>query len=161
MRTRLVLGLVAAAALVAGIVLSRARLQPPAAGPEPRAPLANEADLLPDVTHADAEAAAGSVRLVVSLAPRPLAALRPFRVRVQARLRGAPVPLEQATIRFDMAMPMGVNRYTLEAEADGWLAATVTLPTCVSRQSRWYATIEGTVEKQPVTARLRFDVIVP
>ena len=74
---------------------------------------------------------------------------------------GRPATLEAGRIWFEMTMPMGDHRYTLVADPQGAQVADVTLPTCQSGKRRWFATVEGAVDGQRVTARFRLDLAPP
>jgi hypothetical protein len=115
----------------------------------------------PDVTRADAVVDTDNVRVTLSLSPRPPIGFKKFktRVRLEARsfLPGTPV-LQNPRISFEMAMPMGDNRYALKPAPDGWLEAEVLLPSCGSGDPHWFAIIEGTRDGKPLTVRFRFDL---
>ncbi len=82
-----------------------------------------------DVTVSDATVDAAGVRITLAVAPRPVAALANFRVRVRAESNGAPAAFDGGRVSFEMVMPMGDHRYTLVAGEDGWQEAAVVLPT--------------------------------
>jgi hypothetical protein len=100
----------------------------------------------PNITSDDQTVTFGEVQLTFSVAPRPAVALHPVRVRVRARSRGAPVTIENGRLTFTMDMPMGEHRYVLVRAADGWYEAEAQLPLCFSGDSRWRATVAGTVD---------------
>jgi hypothetical protein len=77
------------------------------------------------VAHVDGR----EVRFGMTGVPKPLT---PFQVWVKAD--GA----RKAEVRFTMqGMEMGFNLYTLRADSQGVLRATVTLPVCVSGRRDW------------------------
>ncbi len=64
--------------------------------------------------------------------PKPLA---PFQIWVETTGKAA---TQKAEVRFTMeGMDMGFNLYTLRADAQGVLRATVTLPICVTGRRDW------------------------
>jgi len=132
-----------------------------AAGDAVRAPSAASP---PDVTRSDGAVDLGRVHIRLALDPKPPVAFATFRARVQARTGGeggAPTPLENGRVWFEMAMPMGDHRYSLVTGPDGWQEAEVVLPRCPSGRRTWFATVEGTMAGRPLTARFRFDLAPP
>ncbi len=111
-----------------------------------------------DVTRADGVVRLDDLRVTLSVSPRPPVAFQPKRFRVRVEADGAPVPLEEPRITFEMTMPMGEHRYTLVAGPEGWQEAEVVLPFCKSGNPRWYAIVEGHIGPRPVTARFRIDL---
>ena len=111
------------------------------------------------------------MRVTFSVTPQPPVAFAKvrFRVRVESASTeasedgssNAPLVLEGGRISFEMAMPMGDHRYTLVPGDDGWQEAEVVLPFCRSGNPRWYAIVEGTVTRRPITARFRVDLTKP
>lgn len=150
---RTVLGVLVLALLVGGGLWVRERQAIKTGGAAQVAP--------PDVTRADAVVDTDNVRVTLSLSPRPLTGFKKFktRVRLEARslLSGTPV-LQNPRISFEMAMPMGENRYTLKSTPDGWLEAEVLLPSCGSGDPQWFAIVEGTRDGKPLTVRFKFDL---
>ena len=112
------------------------------------------------VTLADGSVEQGGVRLVLSVT-RPVVAFEKARWRVRAEANGAPVPLADGRISFEMRMPMGENRYTLVAADGGWQEAEVVLPMCGSGERTWFAIVDGAVAGRPVSARYRLDLAPP
>jgi len=150
------LGLVVLALLAGGAFWARTRRhaeKAPAAAPETSTPM-------PDVTRADGSVDAGGVRLVLSVT-RPVVAFEKARWRVRAEANGAPVPLADGRVSFEMTMPMGENRYSLVAADGGWQEAEVVLPMCGSGERTWFAIVDGTVAGRPVSARYRLDLTPP
>lgn len=150
------LGLVVLALLAGGAFWARGRGRAghaPAAAPGTSTPM-------PDVTFADGSVDAGGVRLVLSVA-RPVVAFQKARWRVRADANGAPVPLADGRISFEMRMPMGENRYTLVAADGGWQEAEVVLPMCGSGERTWFAIVEGAVAGRPVSARYQLELAPP
>ena len=115
---------------------------------------------MPDVTLADGSVEQGGVRLFLSVT-RPVVAFEKARWRVRAEANGAPVPLADGRISFEMRMPMGENRYRLVAADGGWQEAEVVLPMCGSGERTWFAIVDGTVAGRPVSARFRLDLAPP
>ena len=154
------LGLVVLALLAGGAYWARGRGRaekaPAAAGSAAAAPEAS----MPDVTLADGSVEQGGVRLVLSVT-RPVVAFEKARWRVRAEANGAPVPLADGRISFEMRMPMGENRYTLVAADGGWQEAEVVLPMCGSGERTWFAIVDGAVAGRPVSARFRLDLAPP
>lgn len=151
------LGLVVLALLAGGALWARGRgrAERPAASPA-----AGLEAPMPDVTLADGSVDAGGVRLVLS-PDRPVVAFEKARFRARAESNGAPVPLEEGRLSFEMEMPMGENRYALVAGAGDWKEAEVVLPMCGSGKRTWFATLEGKVAGRPVSARYRLDLTPP
>ncbi|MGE3841045.1 MAG: hypothetical protein AB7I50_05605 [Vicinamibacterales bacterium] len=116
----------------------------------------SSASSLPDLSSSDGTVLARGIPLEVSVS-RPATPMVPFRIRVRTDARSSP-PLENGRISFVMAMPMGDHRYDLSPEPDGWQQADVTLPTCLSGERRWYATLDGTVDGRAITARFVLDL---
>ena len=160
MRTRGTLaGLLVLAFVAAGVFWARGvRVASPRLSEPPDFQSSSEPAALPDITLADATVDLGDLRLTLSVAPRPPVAFaqRFYRVRVEAN--GAAARLEHGEISFTMKMPMGDHRYSLVPGADGWHEAVIVLPMCASGDPRWFATVEGTVDGRPVTARFRVDM---
>jgi len=137
----IVLGLVVAALVAAGMIWARSRTSSPSAAPDGQVAsagaTAGAASVRPgrddgawaDATVSDATVDAGGVRITFAVAPRPAAALARFLVRVRAESGGAPAAIESGRVSFEMAMPMGDHRYTLVAGDEGWQEAAVVLPT--------------------------------
>lgn len=159
------LGLVVLAAVLGGVWWVRGRSGPsvPAGDAAPARRTIDPATeaALPDVTEADAFVDLGDVRLVLSVAPRPIMAFATNTYRVRAEAGGAAVPLEGGRISFEMSMPMGDHRHALLPAAVGWSEAQAALPLCGSGKRRWYATVEGTVAGKPRTALFRLDLTKP
>jgi hypothetical protein len=145
-RAETVLGLIVAAALAAAFVAVRGR---------------RAAAVVPDVSRQDALLELGDATLRLSAGPRPLVAFAKNRYRVRAERRGAPVPLGDAVLSFTMEMPMGDHRHPLAAAADGWQEAEAVLPSCVSGNRRWLATLSFTLDGRPQAARFAFDLEPP
>jgi hypothetical protein len=128
---------------------------------------AAQGESVQDVTARDASVVSGDLRITLSVSPRPPVAFSDMRVRVRAEAVGdagaalAPVPLDHATVTFEMSMPMGDHHYTLVPGKDGWLEAAVVLPFCGSGDPRWTATVEGTVAGARRAARFRLDLQRP
>lgn len=152
MRLReILLGLAVAGLVAGGVFWARGRT----ALPESSAPAGAE---LTDVTRADAVVRFDDLALTIGVEPRPAAAFTPHRWRLRAVRRGAPLPIEEGRLRFEMAMPMGEHRYTLVAAGDGWQEAEVILPSCPSGQRRWFANFEGSIGGVPRQARVQIDL---
>ena len=122
----------------------------PAAAPPPAA--------APDVTASDTNVDVGQVRVVLSVPQRPITPLEKERFCVRAEIDGIPADLAKGHITFDMASPIGAHRYELMDTGDGCHSADVVLPAGPDGGTRWYATVVGVVDEQPVTARFQFDV---
>ena len=154
------LGLVVVALLAGGFLWARGwgRAEKAPAAPAETAP-APEAPL-PDVTLADGSVDLGDVRLVLSV-DRPVVAFSKVRWRVRAESAGAPVPLAEGRLSFEMMMPMGDHRYSLVPGPTGWQEAEVVLPLCKSGNRTWFATVEGTVAGKPRVARFQLDLSPP
>lgn len=61
---------------------------------------------------------------------------------------------------FGMAgMPMGLNRYRLEQQADKTWHATVTLPVCIQGKSEWTMLLELKAPGEQQKYQLNFDAI--
>lgn len=147
-----ILGLVVLVLLVAGVFSARLRRSEPGDGaPGPGADV-------PDATRSEAVLTAADVRIRVAIQPNPPVAFAKMRVRIRAERDGLALPLDNGTLDFDMAMPMGEHRYTMTASPDGWYEATVTLPECVTGDRRWYGTIAGVVAGQERRGRFRIDL---
>ena len=116
---------------------------------------------MPDVTLADQAVDLGDVRLLLSVAPRPILAFAKNRFRVRAESNGAPVAFEDGRLSFEMTMPMGDHRYRLIPGPEGWQEADVVLPLCGSGNRRWTTTFEGTVAGKARTARFQVDLMPP
>jgi hypothetical protein len=114
--------------------------------------------MLPDVTVGAATVSAGDVRITLDVTPHPPIAFTANRFRVRAESPNGAVPLEDARISFEMAMPMGDHRYTLVPGSGGLQDAEVVLPMCGSGNPRWYATVEGTVRGERRSVRFKFDL---
>jgi len=151
-RGETLLGLLLLALVLAGLFWTRARGGTGAAG---------TGEGLPDLSHADAVADLGAVRLRLAVTPRPITAFAAHRWEVTAEAGGAPVPLTAGRISFAMRMPMGDHDYSLEPTPDGGGAAEVVLPRCASGERRWIATVEATVAGELHRARFRFDLEPP
>jgi hypothetical protein len=173
MRSSTVLGLLVLALVVGGVMWARGRHEARggaangsqdagghAGGMHAAAPRVADGDL-PDITHAEATAAAGDLRVALAVTPAPPAAFSKNRYRVRVEARGASVPLADARISFDMVMPMGDHRYALVATPDGAYETEAVLPMCQSGNPRWFATVEGTASGLPVRARFRLDLAKP
>jgi hypothetical protein len=126
---------------------------------------AAQGESIPDVTARDASVVSGGLRVVLSVSPRPPVAFSDMQVRVRAEAAGPAsalparaITLDDATVTFEMSMPMGDHRYTLVRGKDGWLEATVVLPLCGSGDPHWFATVEGTVAGRRRAARFRLDL---
>lgn len=122
---------------------------------------ASSSAALPDITAADATEDVGGVAVTLSVSPRPPVAFATKHFRVRVASKGIPATLEDGRIVFEMDMPMGDHRYSLVASQDGWYAADVVLPFCASGNPRWYATVSGTVNGTPITAKFRVDLTKP
>lgn len=95
----------------------------------------------------------GGGRLELTLSPRPVPLLSPF--RVEARVRSVAV----ARVEIDFAgaeMNMGYNRLPLVAQGNGVFAAEATLPVCVSGRMDWLATVIVDTGRQRVSVPYRF-----
>jgi hypothetical protein len=151
MRSSTVVGLLVLALVAGGVMWTRSHGQaPPAAATDP-----------PDITHAEATATIGDLRVTLAVTPTPPVAFATNRYRVRVERRGGPVTLSDGRLSFEMAMPMGDHRYSLVATPDGAYEAVVVLPMCQSGTPRWLATIEGTASGVPVRARFRLDLAKP
>ncbi|MBK6404738.1 MAG: hypothetical protein IPF66_06710 [Holophagales bacterium] len=160
------LGLVVLALIAGGVIWARMRVRGNEPGAGDAAPGRRVIDPLteaamPDVTLADGSVDLGDVRLVLSVAPRPILAFTKNRFRVRAEANSGPVALEAGRISFEMSMPMGDHRYTLAPGADGWHEAEAVLPLCKSGKRRWFATVVGTASGKPRTALFRLDLTPP
>ena len=161
----ILLGLVVLALLGGGVwwARGRGRAGKPAAGPAALPPVhmnVNGAPA-PDVTLADGSVGLGDVRVVLSVAPRPILAFAKNRFRVRVESGGAALPFDAGRISFEMTMPMGDHRYSLVPAADGWQEAEVVLPLCESGNRRWFATVDGAVAGRPLSARFQLDLAPP
>lgn len=116
---------------------------------------------LPEISRHEGRAASGAITIVAAVDPAPPVAYSIFRLRVSAETAQGMVPIDDARVSFDMAMPMGEYRYRLMASAGGAVTADVTLPTCPTGSPHWFANITGTVGGQRVTARFRFELAPP
>jgi hypothetical protein len=151
------LGLVVLALLAGGAFWARGRGGAEKAPAAAKSAAAAPGTPMPDVTLADGSVDLGGVRLVLS-PDRPVVAFAKTRFRARAEAKGAPVPLEEGRLSFEMSMPMGENRYTLVAAGGGWQEAEVVLPMCGSGERTWFATLEGKVAGKAVSARFRLEL---
>ena len=149
------LGIVALAAVVAGVGWARAI---GAAGD--RATVESNSSATADVTLVDRSIEVDDLQVRVSLPSRPVVAMSPSRVRVRVvgSPGGRPLVLERGSLVLEMAMPMGQQRYRLIDGEDGWQEASIELPFCLTGNPRWYGRLEGTVAGRAIAASFHFDV---
>lgn len=96
----------------------------------------------------------GGGRLSLSMAPRPIPLMTPFRIEVS--LNG----LEVQSIEVDFAgvdMNMGFNRFTLRDEGQGKYAAEARIPVCVTGRMAWQATVMLVSGRQHIAVPFRFS----
>lgn len=110
-----------------------------------------------DVTASDMSVDVGQVRIMLSIAQRPLVAGETERFCVRAEIDGIPFDLADGHLSLAPAGSAREERHAL-VESEGCYAADVVLPQAEGGTTRYYATVEGTVDEQPVTARFQFDV---
>jgi hypothetical protein len=127
--------------------------QPAAAAQRAQAPA-------PDITAADTNVDVGQVRINLSIAQRPIVPEAKTRFCVRTEIDGIPADLSKGQLALAMDTPIADQRYPL-SESEGCYMAEVVLPVSSSGNTRWYATVEGVVDEQPVTARFQFDVSKP
>ena len=161
MNSRQALGLVVAAVVLTGAYLARANHLAPHVDETSATAAAQPAGVPPpDVTLADQTVTSGELRVTLSVMPRPVAAFRPFTVRVRAESRGRAVVLDDAHATFAMDMPMGVPRVALARSAE-WNEGTVQLPLCFSGGGGWTVIIDGHAGDRIVAARFHLDLARP
>jgi hypothetical protein len=158
-RAQAILGLAVAALLAATALAVRARHAASVGPPDP-AP-GRAAGEVVDVSGSDATLDLGDVRVLVSAGPRPLAAFARSRFRVRVESDHGAVPVRDPVVTFAMTMPMGDHRHALAAGADGWQEAEAVLPSCVSGNRRWLATLSFTLDGRPRTVLFAFDLEPP
>lgn len=96
-------------------------------------------------------------RIELSMTPRPVPVLKPF--RVEASLSG----VNAARVEIDFAgatMNMGYNRQPLAPAtpaAPGRFAGEATLPVCVTGRMSWVATLMVETDRQRIAVPFRFD----
>jgi hypothetical protein len=127
--------------------------QPPASAQRAQAPA-------PDVTAADTNLDVGQVRINLSIAQRPIVPEAKTRFCVRTEIDGIPADLTKGQLSLTMDTPVADQRHPL-SESEGCYVADVVLPVSANGNTRWYATVEGVVDEQPVSARFQFDVAKP
>ena len=93
-------------------------------------------------------------RVELSMTPRPIPMVAPFRVEV--KVSGA----EAKLVEVDFAgidMNMGLNRPQLAAQGGGLYAAEATLPVCISGLMDWQVTVLLEVGNQHIAIPYRFS----
>ena len=153
---RVFIGPVIALAISVGCSETPQQAAPPAASnPQPAAaaPAANVADL----TTSDVTVDVGAVRMMVSVPQRPIVTAAPRRFCVRTEVDGIQVDLAKGTLTFDTDPPSGAQRYTLAETPDGCHSADVTLTAPANGATRWYGTVEGSVDEQSLSARFQFN----
>jgi hypothetical protein len=110
-----------------------------------------------DVTASDMSVDVGQVRIMLSIAQRPIVAGETERFCVRAEIDGIPFDLADGSLSLAPAGSTREERHAL-VESEGCYAADVVLPPAEGAATRYYATVQGVVEEQPVTARFQFDV---
>jgi hypothetical protein len=133
-RRDVIVGVVVAAALVAGVLLTRLRHQPAIAG--------NGPDVNLDMSASDGHMVIDGIAVNVAVEPRPARPFEQLRFRFAFSRDGTPVEIEEARVSFSMTMDMGPHDYRLVREADQWVANDVILPTCGSGSRLWFGALE-------------------
>jgi hypothetical protein len=163
----LLLGLLLAAALAAGVFLARggepppppaaqARTTPPTDAPPP-------ADASPpDITAAEVRASLGGLVVRVDVPARPILAYvdNVYRFRFErAGQGGQPLSLDGGQVSFTMKMNMGHHVYRLVPAPDaGWYQVTAALPVCASGGRRWFGDLGFEIEGEAHALRYAFDL---
>lgn len=145
--------------LVAGGVIAAWQLRPDLPRP------AQEAVLLQveagcDSAQRACRARGADLEIEVRLGP-PVRPLQTFEIELRSRHGAlAEAANAQLDIQFQMrAMDMGLNRYRLQADADGVWRGRAVLPVCSTGRSNWIAQVDISMDGRRWRAELPFTVV--
>jgi hypothetical protein len=145
-----VLGIVLAAALAAGFLLTRD------SGVEDELPVSL------DLMRTDGQFDLDGLTVTVTAEPRPLRIFDSLRFAFRFTRDGQRLAITDPLVDFDMVMDMGPHEYRLVPAEDGaWVADDVVLPQCGSGSRLWFARLTFEAEGSAYAARLRLDLDPP
>jgi hypothetical protein len=145
-----ILGALALALLLGGVMLSLRHTAPPRAQ--------GGSDEL-DLSQHDGELVVDDIRVAIAASPRPVQPLRPVQLVFAFRRGQAPVAVEAPRLSFNMVMDMGPHDYALtRGSSASWVATDVVLPACASGSRLWFGTLRFDVDGKPRQARFRLEL---
>jgi hypothetical protein len=133
-RRDLLVGGLVAAVLIAGVLFTRLRHQPAAAGNGPQVDV--------DLSAGDGQMVIDGATVDIAINPRPARPFEKLQFRFRVTRDGRPVAVEEARVSFNMTMDMGPHDYVLIREGDEWIAREVVLPQCGSGSRLWFGNLE-------------------
>ena len=149
-RRDVIVGTLVAVGLVAGVLFTRSRHQPAAAGNGPTVDL--------DLTTDDGRVILDDIVVDVAVEPRPARPFEHLRFRFAFTRDGNPIEVQEARVSFNMTMDMGPHDYRLVRVVDEWVANDVVLPECGSGSRLWFGALEIRDSAGSHRGRLRIDL---